>query len=436
MKNTKNEKIALLTLGCAKNVVDSEKLLTLLKKNGFQVVESLKDASVCIVNTCGFIKPAVEENLGVLLELVNLKLKGKLKKLIAAGCMIQRFKTELQEEFPEVDLFVGADSPKEILEFLTNNDKNLKLELLGERHLLTPKHFAFLKISEGCNRECSFCAIPNIRGKLKSRPIEEIFQEANLLAEKGVKELVIISQDTSSYGIDIYNQVKLIELLECLSKINHIQWIRLMYLYPSGVQNELIDFIVDNPKICNYFDIPFQHISDKVLKSMRRGTTEKTILNLVEKIRTKSTKAVIRLTFIVGYPNETEEDFNKLLDFVGKYKLDRIGVFTYSPEDGTSSFSLGDPIPEIEKERRKNELMKLQKEISLESNKTLIGKNLKVLVDKREGRTFIGRTEYDAPEVDNLVYFSSINNKINIGNFVEIKITKAKPYDLFGEVVQ
>lgn len=435
MKNTKNEKIALLTLGCAKNVVDSEKLLTLLKKNGFQIVESLKDASVCIVNTCGFIKPAVEENLGVLLELVNLKLKGKLRKLIAAGCMIQRFKTELQEEFPEVDLFVGADSPKEILKFLTNNEENLKLELLGERHFLTPKHFAFLKISEGCNRECSFCVIPNIRGKLKSRPIEEIVQEAKLLAEKGVKELVIISQDTSSYGIDIYNKVKLIELLECLSKINHIQWIRLMYLYPSGVHNELIDFIVDNPKICNYFDIPFQHISDKVLKSMRRGTTEKTILNIVEKIRTKSTKAVIRSTFIVGYPNETEQDFNKLLDFVGKYKLDRIGVFTYSHEDGTSSFSLGDPIPEVEKERRKNELMKLQKEISLESNKTLIGQNLKVLVDKKEGRTFIGRTEYDAPEVDNLVYFSSNTNKINIGNFVQIKITKAKPYDLFGEVV-
>ncbi len=435
MKNTKREKVALLTLGCAKNVVDSEKLLTLLKKNGFQVVESLKDASVCIVNTCGFIKPAIEENLGVLLELVNMKLRGKIKKIIAAGCMVQRFKNELQDEFPEVDYFVGVDSPKEILRFLMDNKENLKSELLGERELLTPKHYAFLKISEGCNRKCSFCTIPNIRGKLKSRPIEEIVQEANFLAEMGVKEIVLISQDTSSYGIDIYNKVKLIELLESLSKIEPIQWIRLMYLYPSGVQNELINFVVDNQKICNYFDIPFQHISDKVLKSMRRGTSEKTILDLVEKIRTKNAKAVIRSTFIVGYPNETERDFYKLIDFVEKYRLDRIGVFTYFPEDGTSAFSLGDPIPDAEKERRKNEIMKLQKEVSLENNNALIGKNLQVLVDQKQGNTFIGRTEYDAPEVDNLVFFTSNSNNINSGNFVKIKITKAKPYDLFGEVL-
>ena len=436
MKKNQKDKVTLLTLGCAKNVVDSENLIGQLKANGFQVVDNLKDASVCIVNTCGFIKPAVEENLSVVLELVNLKLSGKIQKLIVSGCMVQRFDKELKEEFPEVDLFVGVERQAEIIRYLKGNDDDLKNQLLGERYLLTPKHYAYLKISEGCNRECSFCAIPNIRGKLHSRPIENIVQEAVKLANRGVKELILISQDTSAYGVDLYGKVKLIDLLEELTKIDGIRWIRLMYLYPAGLPDELFDFVADNEKICNYFDIPLQHISDKVLKLMRRGTTEKYIRNLIEKIRVRNPEAIIRSTFIVGFPNEDEKDFANLLDFVEKFELDRIGVFTYSQEDGTSAFPLGDPIPEDEKIRRRNLLMELQKEISWKKNKEKIGSDLLVLVDQKQGKTFLGRTEFDAPEVDNLVYISPQNSSISVGNFIKVKIKRAKEYDLFGEALK
>jgi len=435
MQANQKDKVTILTLGCAKNVVDSENLIGKFVANGYQVVENLKEASVCVVNTCGFIKPAIEENLSVLLELVNLKLKGKIKKLIVSGCMVQRFQKELKEEFPEVDFFVGVEKQDEIIRFLKGDDGYLKNHLLGERYLLTPKHYAYLKISEGCNRECSFCAIPSIRGKLRSRPIESIVQEASNLAKRGVKELIVISQDTSSYGLDIYGKVKLIELLEKLTIIDGIRWIRLMYLYPAGLPEQLFDFVANNEKICNYFDIPIQHISDKVLKLMRRGTSEKYIRNLIEKIRLKNPAAVIRSTFIVGFPNENEEDFVNLLNFVEEFQLDRIGVFTYSREDGTSAFTLGDPIPEEEKTRRRDVLMELQRKISLRKNKEKIGSNLLVLVDQQKGNTLLGRTEFDAPEVDNLVYISRQNTYVGVGDFVKVEIKRAKEYDLYGVVL-
>lgn len=431
MKNDGN--VIVLTLGCAKNVVDSEKLIGTLQANGIPITDDIKKANTCIVNTCGFIKPAVEENLRVVLDVVNRKLAGELRNVIVSGCMVERFKDSLRDEFPEVDLFVGVESTKQILEFLNPNN-SLRTNLIGERQLLTPSHYAYLKISEGCNRQCSFCAIPNIRGTLRSRTIEDLFQEAQTLAHKGVKELVIISQDTSSYGIDIYGEPMLVPLLQQLVKIEGIEWIRLMYLYPAGLPKDLIEFVASEPKICNYFDIPFQHISDNILKSMRRGTTKKITIELIEKIRSKIPSAAIRTTLIVGYPGETEREFQELLRFLSDYELDRVGVFTYFQEDGTYAFPLGDPVPAEEKIARRNEIMNLQSKISLKKNQSLIGSNLKVLVDETNGKFFVGRTEFDAPEVDNLVYISPKRKQIKIGDFVEAKVVRAKHYDIFAEV--
>jgi ribosomal protein S12 methylthiotransferase len=427
------QKVAVLTLGCSKNVVDSEVLLGKLSANNLDVTTNLNEANVCIINTCGFIKPSVEESLQVILEAVELKKRGKIEKLLTVGCLTQRFSQTLAEQFPEVDFFAGVDSAESIVKFL-KQDKELKTELLGERLLLTPKHYAYLKISEGCNRECSFCSIPSIRGNHKSRSLEEITAEARRLAGQGVRELVLIAQDTTYYGRDIYGQPTLPKLLRELSDIPGISWIRLMYAYPAGFPEEALDVIAERDNICKYVDIPLQHISDKVLKSMRRGTSRKIIEQLIEKIRTKIPTATIRTTFIVGYPNETEEDFRELLDFVATYRLDRVGVFTYSQEDGTSAFPLGDPIPQSEKIQRRNELMALQQRISLEKNQQLVGKELKVLVDERNGKNYYGRTEMDAPEVDNLVLLSS-KKEVLVGSFCKAKIARAKAYDLFAEVV-
>lgn len=429
----KNENIALLTLGCSKNVVDSEKLLGLLLSNGFNVTNNLKDVDICIINTCGFIKPAVEENLRVLLDVVNLKLQKKIKKVVVFGCLVERFGDELVKEFPEIDLFVGAESFEQIVRFL-KKDEELKTNLIGERKLLTPKHYAYLKISEGCNRECSFCAIPKIRGKLRSIPKEQLIEEAKYLANLGVKELIIISQDTSSYGIDLYGSPELVPLLKELTKVEGIEWIRLMYLYPIGIPNGLIEFIAEEPKMCKYLDIPLQHISDKILASMRRGTSQKSIISLIEKIRTLIPSAAIRSTFIVGYPNETEKEFEELLNFVKEFELDRVGVFTYSSEDGTFAYSLGDTIPENEKENRRIELLKLQSNISLRKNKLLIGKTIKVIVDERMNGKLVARTEHDAPEVDNVVHLKIRSGVADVGVFVDAKIHSAKHYDLFGEI--
>ncbi len=429
----KKQKVAVLTLGCSKNVVDSEVLLGKLSANNLDVTTNLNEANICIINTCGFIKPSAKESLQVILEAVELKRRGKIEKLLTVGCLTQRFSKSIAEQFPEVDFFAGVDSAESIVKFL-KQDEELKTELLGERFLLTPRHYAYLKISEGCNRECSFCSIPSIRGKHKSRRLEEITAEARKLVEQGVRELILIAQDTTYYGRDIYGRPTLPELLRKLSDIPGISWIRLMYAYPAGFPEGALEVIAERDNICKYVDIPLQHISDKVLKSMRRGTSQKTIQQLIEKIRTKIPTATIRTTFIVGYPNETEKDFRELLDFVATYRFDRVGVFTYSHEDGTSAFPLGDPIPQSEKIRRRNELMALQQKISLEKNRQLVGKEIKVLVDERNGGNYYGRTEMDAPEVDNLVILPS-KKEVLVGNFCKVKITRAKAYDLFAELV-
>ncbi|MGQ9819003.1 MAG: 30S ribosomal protein S12 methylthiotransferase RimO [Candidatus Kapaibacteriales bacterium] len=430
----KKEKFIVLTLGCSKNLVDSEYLISQLESNGFSFTENINEASTCIINTCGFIKPSVEESLQIILQVVELKSKRKLNNLIVAGCMSQRFNDELQNQFPEVDFITGVDSSEAILHFLKRNDE-LKYNLIGERKLLTPKHYAYLKISEGCNRECSFCAIPLIRGKHKSKPLDKILEEAKFLALQGVKELILVSQDSSSYGIDLYSKPKLAELLSNLSDINDFRWIRLMYTYPMGFPDEALDVIAERDNICKYVDIPLQHISDRVLKSMRRGTTRKSIEVLLEKIRSKIPNVAIRTTFIVGYPNETEKDFRELLEFIQDFKFDRIGVFTYSSEDGTYSFQLGDPIPIDEKNLRRDELMKKQMEISYNLNRNLIGKKILVLVDEFDGKRYIARTEKDAPEVDNNVLIKNPKKRIEIGSFVEVVVETAKSYDLFGKAM-
>lgn len=430
----KKNKFIVLTLGCSKNLVDSEHLISRLESNGFSFTENINQASTCIINTCGFIKPSVEESLQVILQAVDLKAKRKIDNLIVAGCMSQRFHQEIQNQFPEIDFIAGVDSSEAILRFL-KKDEELKYNLIGERKLLTPKHYAYLKISEGCNRECSFCAIPSIRGKHKSKPIEKILDEARYLASQGVKELILISQDSSSYGVDIYGKSTLAKLLSNLSDIKGFRWIRLMYTYPMGLHEDVLDIIAERDNICKYVDIPLQHISDNVLKSMRRGTTRKSIELLLEKIRIKIPNVTIRTTFIVGYPNETEKEFQELLDFIENFKFDRVGVFTYSSEDGTSAFELGDPIPNEEKNRRRNELLKKQMEISYSLNLNLIGKKLLVVIDDFDTKKFIGRTEKDAPEVDNNVIIKNQKDKIGIGKFVEVIIESAKSYDLFGTTV-
>lgn len=429
----KKDKFIVLTLGCSKNLVDSEHLIARLESNGFSFTENINEASTCIINTCGFIKPSVEESLQVILQAVDLKHKRKICNLIVAGCMSQRFQQEIQNQFPEVDFIASVDSSEAILRFLKKKEE-LKYNLIGERRLLTPKHYAYLKISEGCNRECSFCAIPLIRGKHKSKPMEKILAEANFIASQGIKELILISQDSSSYGVDLYNKPTLAKLLSNLSDIKDLRWIRLMYTYPMGFPEDALDVIAERDNICKYVDIPLQHISDNVLKSMRRGTTRKSIETLLNKIRAKIPNVTIRTTFIVGYPNETEKEFQELLEFIDNFKFDRVGVFTYSSEDGTSAFELGDPIPYDEKNRRRNELMKKQMEISYNKNRNLIGKKFFVVIDNFDGKRYIGRTEKDAPEVDNNVIIKN-HSKIAIGNFVEVIVESAKSYDLFGTPV-
>lgn len=426
-------RVAILTLGCAKNVVDSENLIKMLLNNGIEVTNEINKVDTCIINTCGFIKPAVEENLKVLLEVVNLKNQNKLRKVIVFGCLVERFQDYIKKEFPEIDFFVGTERPQEIVKYLVQK-QDLKANLLGERTLLTPNHYAYLKISEGCNRECSFCVIPKIRGKLRSKPIEEIVREGIYVANKGVKELIIISQDTTSYGLDIYGKPMLIPLMDELSKIDGIEWIRIMYLYPAGIPDGFFEFISSVPKFCRYFDIPLQHISDRILKSMRRGTSKRNIVALVEKIRSTLPSYAIRTTFIVGYPGETEKEFRELLEFISDYQFERVGVFAYSREDGSYSFSFGDTVSEEEKEARRGEILKMQSKISLKKNKLLVGKHLKIVIDEKNNGYFVGRTEFDAPEVDNLVYLKSNRANFAIGEFVNAKILSAKPYDLLAEI--
>jgi ribosomal protein S12 methylthiotransferase len=423
-------KISVITLGCSKNTVDSERLMNQLKLNKFDLTENPEEADSVVINTCGFIDAAKEESVNTILSAVELKKKGKLKKIVVAGCLSERYMDDLRKEIPEVDSFFGTEAYEGIV-----NDfgGDLKYELLGERFLTTPKHFAYLKISEGCDNPCSFCAIPLMRGLHKSKPMDDLLQEVKFLAAKGVKEINIIGQDTTDYGKESGNR-NIAELLNKISLVDGIEWIRLLYAYPSHFPDDLINEIAENPKICKYIDIPLQHISDNVLKSMRRGITRRRTIELLYKLRERIPDITLRTTFIVGYPNEGEKEFEELCEFVKDIKFDRIGVFNYSVEENTPIYILGDPVPPEVKEERKAILMNLQKEISQSKNEKLIGRKMKVIIDNVEGDFYIGRTEKDAPEVDGEVLIKVNNNKLKIGNFYDVEINDCNEYDLFGKI--
>lgn len=426
----KLKKVNLVSLGCSKNLVDSEILLGQFKANGLSIINNPTQADYVVINTCGFIDDAKDESIQAILEAVELKSAGKVKKVIVMGCLSERYKEELIEEIPDVDAYFGVTDFKGVLKEL---GLDYKKELLGERVLSTPKHYAYLKISEGCNNPCSFCAIPLIRGPHKSKSIEEIISEAEFLAKKGVKELILIAQDSTYYGLDLYGDRKLAELLKKLAKVEGIEWIRLLYAFPSKFPEEILDVIVEEEKVVKYIDIPFQHISDKVLKSMQRGISRRRTYELIDLMRSKIPNLTLRTTLIVGYPEEGEKEFQELYDFVKEIKFDRLGVFTYSQEDGTKSFVLGDPIPQEEKERRKKEIMELQAKISYENNQNLVGKELSVIIDEIEDKIAYGRTEKDAPEVDNLVIVHT-NKKLEQGEFYKVEVVDALEFDLIGQI--
>lgn len=428
----KKKTINIITLGCSKNLVDSEVLMAQLGSDYTISHNSEENADIQVVNTCGFIGDAKEESIDTILQLTQAKRLGLTSKVYVTGCLSQRYKDALKKEIPDVDGFFGVNDLPQIL---TSLDVDFKKELLGERLVTTPKHFAYLKISEGCDRNCSFCAIPLIRGKHLSKPIEDLVKEAEFLAKKGVKELILIAQDLTYYGIDIYEKRRIAELVNQLSKINGIEWIRLHYAYPAGFPLDLIEEIKNNPKVCNYLDIPLQHISNKILTSMRRAHDKETTINLVEKFRESLPDASLRTTLIVGYPGETEDDFNELYDFVEKYKFDRLGVFQYSEEEDTAAYKLEDDVPEQTKQDRADKLMMLQQQLSLEKNQGKVGQTLKVLIDRQENGYYVGRTEFDSPEVDNEVLISEANTNLILGEFCTVKINKADFFDLYAQLI-
>ncbi len=426
------DKISVITLGCSKNTVDSERLLKQLQLNDFNLVDSPENANTVIINTCGFIDAAKEESINAIINAVSLKQNGIINKVIVTGCLSERYKDDLKKEIPEVDSFFGTEKYEGILKELGGD---LKYELLGERLLTAPSHTAYLKISEGCDNPCSFCAIPLMRGLHKSKTVEELVAEAEALAKLGTKELIIIGQDTTDYGKDIYGRRNLAELLRKLSLINGIKWIRLMYAYPSHFPDDLIDEIADNPKICKYIDIPLQHISDKILKSMRRGITRKRTIELLNTLKERIPGLVLRTTIITGYPGETKKEFEELCGFIKEFKFDRLGVFTYSIEENTPAFVLGDKISHKEKEKRKEILMEIQQEISLNLNSRLPGTKLEVLIDRKEGGFFVGRSFREAPEVDGEILINGADNRVNIGNFYCAEVFDFNEYDLFANII-
>lgn len=423
-------KINIITLGCSKNTVDSERLMRQLNANDFTLVDSSDEADSVVINTCGFIDAAKEESINTILQAVELKKQGKLKKVVVAGCLSERYKDDLIKEIPDVDKYFGTEDYEGVVKEFGGD---LKYELLGERIVSTPKHYAYLKISEGCDNPCSFCAIPLMRGGHKSKPMEDLLKEAEALAKNGAKELIIIGQDTTDYGKDIYGERNLAELLNKLSEINGIEWIKLLYAYPSHFPDDVIETIATNPKVCKYLDMPLQHISDDVLKSMRRGITSRRTKELLYKIKERIPGITLRTTFIVGYPNETEKEFQELCEFVKDIEFDKMGVFNYSIEETTPSYILGDAFSEKEKERRKDTLMKIQQEISLKKNEKMVGKKIRVLIDDIEGEHYIGRTERDAPEVDGEVIIEPNGNYLSPGNFYEVDIYDCNEYDLFAK---
>ena len=426
-------KVNIVTLGCSKNVVDSENVAGHLKKNGIQVWfdSNRTDWDVCIVNTCGFIGDAKAESVNTLLELSEIKQRGrKPRKLIAIGCLIERYKKELEAEIPEIDAFYGVHEWKSLIRSLVDEYSG---QLASERLRSTPRHYAYLKIAEGCNRSCSYCAIPLIRGKHVSRPIDELVEEAKSMVQNGVQEIIVIAQDTTYYGMDLYGRRRLGELLERLATETGAPWIRLHYTYPTSFPTDAIEVMRRHKNICNYIDIPLQHINSNLLKSMQRGIDREGTLELLRQFRQSIPDVAIRTTLIVGYPGEGEDEFEELKQFVSNAQFDRMGVFAYSPEEGTPAYSLGDPIDEETKQRRIDELMAIQEKISLAKNEALVGRTLPVLIDRREGDYYIGRTEYDSPEVDDEVVVSSTKPLI-IGRFYNITITEGLENDLMGAV--
>lgn len=432
--HTKNghKKVNLVSLGCSKNLVDSEILLRQFQANGLEITENSKRADYIVINTCGFINDAKDESIQAILEAIDLKKSGRIKKVVVMGCLSERYKSELEEEISEVDAYFGVTDYRGVLNEL---GLDLKKELLGERLITTPKHFAYLKISEGCDNPCSFCAIPLIRGKHISKPIEEIIREANYLSKQGIKELILIAQDSTYYGLDLYGKRDLARLLKELTKVNGIEWIRLLYAFPSKFPENILDVIAEEEKICKYIDIPFQHISDKILKSMQRGISKRRTYELIELIRKKIPNVAIRTTLIVGYPQETEAEFQELIDFVREVQFDRLGVFSYSQEESTRAFELGDPIPQEEKENRKNYVLSIQQTISYQKNQEKIGQRLKVIIDEQiEKNTYLGRTQWDTPEVDNSVIVTS-SKLLEPGEFYAVEIDDALEFDLIGQVI-
>ena len=427
----KNKKVNLITLGCSKNQVDSEVLLTQLRGNGIDAVHesSADDAQVVVINTCGFIDNAKQESIDTILRYVDAKSEGLVEKVYVTGCLSQRYKDDLEKEIPDVDGWFGTRDLSRLLKVFK---ADYKKELVGERILTNPGHYAYLKISEGCDRPCSFCAIPLMRGKHISRPVEELVKEAGNLAAQGTKELLLIAQDSTYYGLDLYKKRSLADLMRRLSDVEGIEWIRLHYAFPSGFPMDVLDVMNERPNICKYLDIPLQHGSTKMLQLMRRGTTREKTEALLQEIRSKVNGIAIRTTFIAGHPGETEDDFQEMMDFIKRSKFDRAGCFSYSHEENTHAFSMKDDVPEEEKQRRIDALMGLQESISYELNQKKIGMTFKVLVDRKEGDQYIGRTEHDSPEVDNEVIISSDKEYIRQGDFTYVKITEATEFDLMG----
>ncbi|MDI9881136.1 30S ribosomal protein S12 methylthiotransferase RimO [Flectobacillus longus] len=433
-KTLKKNKVNIVTLGCSKNVVDSEVIYTQLKGNGMNVSHESKkdDSNIVIVNTCGFIDNAKQESIDTILRYVDAKEAGVIDKLYVTGCLSHRYKDDLEKEIPTVDAFFGTNELPRLLKTLKADYKH---ELIGERLLTTPAHYAYLKIAEGCDRPCSFCAIPLMRGGHISRPIDELVTEAKSLVKRGTKELILIAQDLTYYGLDIYKKRNLSELLDRLSDIEGMEWIRLQYAYPAGFPMDVLDMMAAKPNICNYLDMPLQSGSTEVLKKMRRGITREKTEDLINAIRDKVPNIALRTTLISGHPGETEEDFEETYQFVEKMRFDRLGVFTYSHEENTHSHTFEDDIPEEVKQERADEIMALQQEISLELNQAKIGNTYKVLFDRKEGGYFIGRTEFDSPEVDNEVLIPA-SQYVRLGDFANVKITSAQEFDLYGELAQ
>lgn len=433
-KTLKKNKVNVITLGCSKNLFDSEITMAQLKANGFEVEHEAQtdDAEIVIINTCGFIDNAKQESIDTILRYAEAKKEGLVDKLYVTGCLSERYKDSLQKEITEVDAYFGT---RELPKLLKTLKADYKHELIGERIITTPSHYAYLKISEGCDRPCAFCAIPLMRGKHISVPIDELVKQAKCLAKQGVKELILIAQELTFYGLDIYKERKLSELLNVLCEVDGIEWIRLHYAYPTGFPIEVIETMKKQPKICNYLDIPLQHASNNMLKAMRRGTNREKTTQLINEIRSIIPNIAIRTTFIVGFPGETQEDIEEMKDWVREMQFDRLGVFTYSHEEDTHAFKLEDDVSNKEKEHRAEEVMNVQQGISLKLNEQKVGKIYNVLFDRKEGNYFIGRTEFDSPEVDNEVLVDATNHFIRIGDFAAVKITAATDFDLYGDVV-